>query len=85
MTEKKIELIGLLEQAGLIRLPKTISASTLKKLEHLGLTDKEALRRRLFGTSYERGDADCWIGCERGLGGVAMAEMCWYLVYSPDE
>lgn len=74
---KEVELLILMKKAGLINVPKKVSAFTTKAMKTRGFDDKVKLVDALTDCTYGRSN----LLLEPSIGPTRVAEMCWWAVY----
>lgn len=77
---KRIELLLLMDKAGLINVPERVSEKTMKKIVNHGLTDKTKLTETIIDRKNHYPVTPNPLN-KFGTGPVTIAEMCWWVVY----
>lgn len=75
--KKRIDLLLLMDKAGLIDVPTKANKRSMKTIKSLGLDDKKKLVAALTECSYGRTN----LLREPNVGYATVSEMCWWAVY----
>lgn len=79
--KKRIELLLLMDAAGLIDVPTKTNTFAMKAMKKRGLDDKAKLVEAITDCQYGRSK----LLMEPSVGPVTVAEMCWWAVYGKDK
>lgn len=74
---KRIELLLLMDKAGLIDVPAKANGFALKTIKKIGAGDKASLVAAISECEYGRSA----LLLRPSVGAVTVAEMCWFAVY----